>query len=68
MSGSSQQADSTTARFLRDAGKVREEDNPIFRFPPAKWIVSMVQYLIAIIIVSKCWHSPREIIKNQLKS
>jgi hypothetical protein len=49
---SSSADDDATARFLRGAGQVRDDGgNPILRFPPARWVVSMMQYLIAVAMI-----------------
>lgn len=40
---------SKTERFLRGAGQVREDPNQRL-WAPARWVVQLVQYLIAIIM------------------
>ena len=45
------QQPSKTERFIRGAGEVREDpDNRMWA--PARWVVEMIQYLIAIIMVT----------------
>jgi hypothetical protein len=42
---------SKTDRFIRGAGEVRED--PEHRlWGPAKWVVQLIQYLVAIVIVT----------------
>ncbi|KAK5164903.1 uncharacterized protein LTR77_009567 [Saxophila tyrrhenica] len=42
---------STSERFIRSAGDVREDPNQRL-WAPARWVVQMIQYLIAIIMVT----------------
>lgn len=42
------QADTRTSRFLTGAGEVQDKR----LWGPAKWIVQLIQYLIAIIMVT----------------
>ena len=45
------QQQSKTERFIRGAGEVREDpDNKMWA--PMRWVVEMIQYLIAIIMVT----------------
>ena len=45
------QQPSKTERLIRSAGEVREDpDNKMWA--PARWVVEMIQYLIAIIMVA----------------
>lgn len=47
-------SDTLSSRFIRGAGEVK--DDPEHRlWGPAKWVVQLVQYMIAIIVVSKCY-------------
>jgi hypothetical protein len=45
------QQDSATARFIRDAGTVQDPDHKLWA--PVKWVVGMLQYMIAIVLVSE---------------
>ena len=45
----SQQA-TTGERFMRGAGEVQDPDHKLWG--PMKWVVQMVQYLVAIIILT----------------
>lgn len=47
------QQESKSGAFVRGAGTVHDPDNKLWG--PARWVAQMVQYLVAIIIVSK-WH------------
>jgi hypothetical protein len=53
------QDDSATAKFIREASIVRDPDNKLWA--PAKWVVGMFQYLIAIVLVSE---SIKQVIRN----
>ncbi|KJX96905.1 hypothetical protein TI39_contig595g00002 [Zymoseptoria brevis] len=44
------QQSSGTAKFMRDAGKVYDPDHKLWA--PAKWIVGIFQYLVAIVLVT----------------
>lgn len=46
-----QQQSSKTERFIRGAGEVREDPEQRL-WAPARWVVQMIQYLIAIIVVT----------------
>ena len=47
----STQRSSRTERFIRGAGEVREDpDNKLWA--PARWVVGLIQYLIAIIMIT----------------
>lgn len=45
------QQPSKTERFIRGAGTVKEDDENRL-WGPAKWVVQLVQYLVAIMIVT----------------
>ena len=47
----SQHQTSKTERFIRGAGDVREDPDQKL-WAPARWVVQMIQYLIAIIMVT----------------
>nr|POF01173.1 hypothetical protein CFP56_21121 [Quercus suber] len=45
---SSANADSTSSRFMRNAGEVNDKR----LWGPAKWIVQLIQYLVALVMVT----------------
>lgn len=51
MADSSKHEETTTERFIRGAGEVREDPEHKM-WAPARWVVQMVQYLIAIIVLT----------------
>lgn len=44
------QQPTTGERFMRGAGEVNDPENKLWG--PARWVVQMVQYLVAIIILT----------------
>lgn len=42
--------ETTGERFMRGAGEVNDPDHKLWA--PARWVVQMVQYLVAIIILT----------------
>ena len=44
------QQQSTSDRFLRGAGTVRDDDKQLWG--PVKWVAQLVQYMVAIIMVT----------------
>jgi len=51
MSAPQQQQPSKTERLIRGAGEVRNDPNQRL-WAPARWVVQMVQYLVAIMLVA----------------
>ncbi|KAF2163634.1 hypothetical protein M409DRAFT_25822 [Zasmidium cellare ATCC 36951] len=42
--------ESKSSTFIRGAGNVRDPDNQLWW--PARWVVQMIQYLVAIMVVT----------------
>ncbi|CZT17498.1 uncharacterized protein RCC_03332 [Ramularia collo-cygni] len=42
--------ESATTRFMKGAGQVNDPDNKLWG--PAKWLVGMIQYLVAVMMVT----------------
>lgn len=40
----------TSTRFMRNAGTVNDPENKLWA--PARWVVQMIQYLVALIILT----------------
>lgn len=47
---SDRQQETTGERFMRGAGEVHDPDHKLWA--PARWVVQMVQYLVAIIMLT----------------
>lgn len=50
MSSPSQQDSSTSTRFMRGAGQVNDPEHKLWG--PARWVVQMVQYLVALVVLT----------------
>ena len=51
MADSGAHRESKTERFIRGAGEVREDPEQRL-WAPARWVVQLIQYMIAIIMVT----------------